>query len=331
MNQRERVHAALRGDDVDRPPYGFWGHDFVREWSAEGLAAAMVESVRAYDYDYLKVNPRATYFDEAWGGRHRPSGDPNVHPDNLAWPLHEAPDLAKVAPADPRAGAFGEQLEALRLIGRELAGEVPFVQTVFSPLSVVGRMANGREPVQRWMREAPDALHRALAAVTETLSAYARACLDAGADGIFYATTEWATTDVLTEQQYDTFGRAYDLRVLKAVEGAPFNVLHVCRPNNMLARLLDYPVAAFNWAMHAPGNLSLEDVAAKTDRALIGGVDERHALLQGAPDDVRAQVREAMRQTGGRRFLLGPGCSIDPRTPPDNLRAAAGAVRDGAR
>jgi uroporphyrinogen-III decarboxylase len=54
-------------------------------------------------------------------------------------------------------------------------------------------------------------------------------------------------------------------------------------------------------------------------------------LLQGSPDDVRAQVREALRQTGGTRFLLGPGCSIDPRTPPENLRAAAEAVRDGAQ
>ncbi len=49
MSKRERVMAALRGDAVDRAPVSFWGHDFLREWSAEGLAAAMLESVRTFD------------------------------------------------------------------------------------------------------------------------------------------------------------------------------------------------------------------------------------------------------------------------------------------
>lgn len=329
MGTRERVLAALRGEAVDHAPVGFWGHDFVREWSAEGLAEAMLESVQTYDYDYLKVNPRATYYTEAWGCRYRPSGDPAQGPEVERWVLHEASDLEKVRPVDVQTGAFGEQLEALRLIHDGLRGEAPFAQTVFSPLSVVGRLANGREAAQRWMSEAPDALHAALAAVTETLAAYARACLEAGADGIFFATTEWGTRDVCSKEEYDMFGRPYDLRVLEAVQGAPFNVLHVCRPNNMLYDLLDYPVAAVNWAVHAPGNATLAEVLAKTEKAVMGGIDERHALLSGSPDEVRAQAQEALRQTGGKRFLLAPGCSISPQTPPENLRAAVAVARGG--
>ena len=38
MNKRERVDAALRGQPVDRVPISFWGHDYLREWSAEGLS-----------------------------------------------------------------------------------------------------------------------------------------------------------------------------------------------------------------------------------------------------------------------------------------------------
>jgi uroporphyrinogen decarboxylase len=321
QTSRERVLAAVRGDPVDHAPAGFWGHDFLRERSAEGLAAAMAESVRTYGYDFLKVNPRATYYAEAWGCRYRASDDALRGPEPIAWVLSDAADLEKLRPVDGASGAFAEQLEAFRMIRGEL-GDLPLVQTVFSPLSVVGRLANDRAPVLRWMSEAPDALHAALAAVTETLAAYSRACLDAGADGVFFATTEWATHDVLTLDQYNVFGRPYDLRVIEAVTGAPVNVLHVCRPNNMLAELLDYPVDVFNWAMHAPGNLSLADVLPRTNKAVMGGVDERHALLRGSPADVRAQVREALDQTGGRRFLLAPGCSIAPNTPPENIRAA---------
>ena len=31
MNKKERVDAALRGDQVDRIPASMWGHDFERE------------------------------------------------------------------------------------------------------------------------------------------------------------------------------------------------------------------------------------------------------------------------------------------------------------
>jgi len=333
MSKRERVLAALRGDAVDRSPVSFWWHDFLREWSADGLAAAMVESVHAYDFDYLKVNPRATYYAEAWGCRYRRSNDPARQPEPESWVVHDTAGLASVRPVDGTGGPFAEQLQALRVVRSALGDDLPCVQTVFSPLSVVARLANDRDPVRRWMSEAPDALHAALAAVTETLAAYSRASLDVGADGVFFATTEWATRDACTPEQYATFGRRYDLRVLEAVRGAPMNVLHVCRPNNMVEELLDYPVAAVNWAVHAPQNRSLAEVQSKTDKAVVGGVDERHALLQGSPDDVRAQVREALRATGGRRFLLAAGCAISPQTPPENIRAAVAAVRehDGSR
>ena len=211
MTKRERVVAAIQGQDVDRPPAGFWGHDFLREWSAEGLAAAMVESVQTFDYDYLKVNPRASYFAEAWGCRYKPTNDPARGPDVEHWTLGERSDLEGVRPVDGTSGPFAEQLDALRRIATGLAGEVPFVQTVFSPLSVVGRMANDREAVRRWMGEAPEALHAALAAVAETLSAYTQASLEAGADGIFFPTTEWGSSDACTKEEYETFGRPYDL------------------------------------------------------------------------------------------------------------------------
>ena len=327
MTKRERVFAAIRGDDVDRPPIGFWGHDFIREWTAEGLAEAMLDMVRTYDYDYLKVNPRATYYSEAWGCRYKQLHDPTQGPELEHWVLNESNDLERIRPVDAASGALGEQLEALRLISDGLAGDVPFVQTVFSPLSVVGRLAQDRSIIKRWMTEAPDALHGALEAITETLAAYTKLSLDVGADGIFFPTTEWGTYDALTDEQYELFGRPYDLRVLKAADGADFNIFHVCRAHNMLDKLIDYPAAVINWDIHAKGNDSLAAVLAKTDMAVMGGVDIWRTLPKGNPEQVREEVERALRDTGGKRFLVGPGCSISPQTPPENIRAAVEAVK----
>jgi uroporphyrinogen decarboxylase len=202
------------------------------------------------------------------------------------------------------------------------------MQTVFSPLSVLGRLANGdREAVRGWMQSHADDVHGALDAITSTLADYAKACLSEGADGIFFATTEWGTYDNATWEEYEAFGRPYDLRVLGAAAGAPFNVLHVCRPHSMLERLIDYPVAAFNWAVHEDGNPSLAEAQELTDRAVMGGVDQVGTLLNGSAADVAGQVRDAVAQTGGWRLLIAPGCSIAPETPPENIRAAVEAAR----
>jgi uroporphyrinogen decarboxylase len=326
MTKWERVTAALAGSEVDRIPVSFWGHDYVREWTAEGLAEATLERFREYDWDFIKVNPRATYYAEAWGSRYKPSGDPLHGPVNVDYVLKTERDLDRLTALDARDGPFGEQLAALRLIGEALAREAPFIQTVFSPLAVVGRLANGDLGfVRRCMREEVQALHKALDAVARTLAGYAKACLDAGADGIFFATVDWGTYDVATVEHYAEFGRPYDLQVLSAVAEARFNVLHVCRKDNMLLSMLDYPVHAFNWATNETGNPSLAEILAKSERAVMGGLSVR-AMSEGTRKQVTDEAKAALGETGGRRFLLAAGCSIPPQTPETNLRAALAAV-----
>ena len=49
-------------------------------------------------------------------------------------------------------------------------------------------------------------------------------------------------------------------------------------------------------------------------------------LLTGTEEDVMAEVRDAITQTGGRRFILAAGCVISTRTPEANLHAARRAT-----
>ncbi|MFN8559833.1 MAG: uroporphyrinogen decarboxylase family protein [Dehalococcoidia bacterium] len=328
MNKKERVRAALAGQPVDHPPIGFWGHDFLREWSARDLADYHVERYRTYDDDFIKLNPRATSFYEDWGNRYdRP--DRQRQPAMLAHAVHSAEELAALPEIDPTVGAFGEQREALRLLLAEVGGEVDVVQTVFSPISVAGRlMGPDLESFRSAARTDPAAVHTGLQTITRVLIRYSRACLDAGAAGIFFATTDWGTSDNADEDLYREFGRPYDLQTLYAVRDAPFNILHVCRANNFLRLMYDYPVPVINWDTHGAGNDSLAEALPRTRAAVMGGID-RQALLNADPETVAEQAREAVRSTGGRRVLLGPSCSDSPDAPPANLRAAVAAARGG--
>jgi uroporphyrinogen decarboxylase len=325
LNKRERVAAALRGAPVDRPPMSFWRHFFDKETSATGLAEAMLGFQRAYEWDFVKVNPRACYHAEPWGCRFQFSGQPYIEPKLVEAAVKTPGDWRKIKPLPPTTGALGEQLEALRRIREGLHGEVPFVETVFTPLSVAGRLTGSDEVMLEHLRRYPDRVHEALEAITVTFEGFAKACLEVGVDGLFFATTGWATYDRLTDAEYEAFGRPYDLRVLKAVQGAPFNILHVCRSHNMLWKLLDYPAQAINWATADRTNPTLGDVWREGHRAVIGGIDHVGTLRQGPPEAVKAEVQRAVEQTRQGLFI-GPGCSISPQTPEANLRAARLAV-----
>ena len=175
------------------------------------------------------------------------------------------------------------------------------------------------------LRGAPTAVEHALDAVAVTLAAYAGACLDAGADGLFYA-TNLATRSLITAAECRRFQRPYDLRVLAAVERAPFNLLHVCGEGALFDEFLDYPVTAFSWAT-LPGNPTLAEGQLKTGRAVVGGFPGKPDIVGFSAQALADRARSAIAETGGRRLLLGPDCSINPDTPEPLLHAAGDAAR----
>ena len=101
MTKRERARAALRGDRVDHVPVSLWGHDYLREWSPEALAAHTLESYRAHDWDFIKLNPRWTFFAEAWGNTYeRPTEQ--RRPRLVTPAVTSVEDLARTAAMHPR-------------------------------------------------------------------------------------------------------------------------------------------------------------------------------------------------------------------------------------
>jgi len=329
MTKRERVMAALRGDEVDRPPLGFWLHNFATENSAAGLAAESVRLARTFDWDFLKPQSRAQCFAEMWGLTYRPSGERATSYTVMHHPVASAADLARLRPAAPTTGALGEQLEALRAIRAAVGPDVPIVWTVFAPLMILPfLLPGGRAQALDLLRTEPMAVEAAFDAMADTLSAYGRACLAAGADGLFYA-TNMATRDLLRPDECRRFQRPYDLRILQAVADAPFNLLHVCGAGILFDEFADYPTTAWNWAT-VPENPSLSAVHRRTGCAVVGGLPAKPTLASTTAGLLAERARAAMREMDGRWLLVGPDCSIDPDTPDALLHAVGAVVREGA-
>lgn len=325
MTRWERVRAALKGDKVDRLPVSMWRHFYSMENSAPTLAEAMLGFQDRFDWDFMKVNPRAYYHVEDWGVRIKYDGDSS--PRVVAVPVKAPTDWSKLKVLDVNKGVLKEHLLALEMISRELKGEVPFIMTVFTPLSIASRLTTSEEVFLNHLREHTSEVNQALEVITETFISFSKACLERGASGLFYATTSWATTDSLTEEEYKRFAMPSDLKLLSALPPAGFHVLHVCRNNNMLALLKNYPVHAFNWDARGAGNLSLsEGKKILGDRTVIGGMPHDRTLVTAPPEQLAAQVEELHTSMGDRGWMLGSGCTFPPDTPVENLRAIRNAV-----
>jgi len=188
MNSRERVLTALEGGAVDRPPISFWGHFYDRESSARDLVEATLEFQKRYAWDWIKLNPRKHYHVEPWGVRYRYSGA--AKPVLESWPVRLAADWTKIAEVPHDQGALGEQIEAVRLLRQSAPAGIPIIETVFTPLAILGEMTEKPADLRRHMDSDPASVLHALEAVTATFERYVRAVLAAGADGIDLATVE---------------------------------------------------------------------------------------------------------------------------------------------
>ena len=326
MSRWERVRAALKGQDVDRLPVSMWRHFFSKEASAESLAEAMLGFQSRFDWDFMKVNPRASYHVEDWGVRVKYNGD--ASPKVIETPIKTPNDWLKLNVLDINSGVLGEHLTSLEIIARRLKGEVPYIMTVFTPLSIAGRLVYSEEAFLVHLREHTDKVNYAMEVITETFTRFSKACLERGAAGLFYATTHWATTDRLSENEYREFSRPFDLKLLAALPPAQFHVLHVCQQNNLLNAVKDYPVHAFSWDPRGAGNPSLaEGKNMLNGRTVIGGIAHDRSLVESNPMKLAAEIFGMRIAMGNKGWMLGPGCTFLQETPEANLRAIRDAVR----
>jgi uroporphyrinogen decarboxylase len=328
MTKRARVLAALSRRPVDRPPVAFWRHVPDVDHTARGLADAMLEFHRAWDLDLIKVMSSGVYCVEDWGCTVAYTGSPGGAKQCTEHAVKTLADWTRVKPLDPGAGALGRELGAVRLIAAGRHDDAPILHTIFSPLTIARKLAGDRAIAD--LRANPDVVLGALEAITDTMARYALRALEAGADGIFFA-TQTATAEVVTETESARFGLAFDRRVLDGIAGrAVVTVLHVHGRDIFFDQVVSLPVHAINWhdRITAP---TLAAARRRFDGALVGGLHEWQTLLTGSVPVIADEVRDAIRQTEGRGLIVAPGCVLPLATPDDHLRAVVETVKAARR
>ncbi len=306
MNKIERVRAALGGQPVDRVPASFWFHFPENARAGHAMARAHLSYYRAADPDFLKVM------------------NDNGYALTGAAEIRTPADWYKLRPALLSSRPYQDQLAGLRKIVDAIGGEVLLITTIFNPFSTGNHISC--RMVTEHLKADPAAVSAGLATIAESLAEFSRACIEAGAAGIYFS-AQGGEGDRFTEDEFARYIKPHDLTVLRAAAeaGATFNLLHICGAGLRLAPYADYPAHAVNWAPQL-GNLSLRQGRDLFRRTIVGGVDQRGPIVDGTPAEIAAEVHRALDEMSTTGFILGAGCTVPSDIKIENLVLARQAI-----
>lgn len=309
MSASERVHAAVRGEPVDRVPFIFWHHfKYVR--TGEELAQATLDFFyKKFQLDIIKIMPDLPY-------------------PTPTTPVTAASDLRSLPRLGPDTPAFQEQLVCIRSLRSQLGPDYPLILTLFSPLTYLLRYMGmgGMAQAEAETRRDPESFEQGLAIVTANLRDHMASAIDAGASGIFFSCMG-ATSADFSREEYARFGRPYDLQALDGATKGWLNIVHIHADPNQTDEEIhfdmftDYPVSVLSWSDRLTGP-SLSEALTMTDKCLMGGLDERGPLTHGGETELENEIMAAITQTKGRRLILANGCSIPDDNPEQWLHIA---------
>jgi len=342
----ERVMAVVRREEPDRVPWSIWGHFPAVDWldyyswelaqrSGEEAARAHMALLRELDYkmDLLKVTPFYRFMAMRWGSRFDFRGNEEETP-TISTVVKKTEDWEKLWPLDPKK-ELREYVRTNEVLARDLR-TMPVIYTIPSPIIQAMNGVGTPERVLEDMRNNPDSLKEGLETITGTTLEFAKACIDAGIQGIFFGIGGGGR--IWREFSLDELERwtlAYDKKILEAVD-CEIKMLHICSTqegNPEDKGLMEagwfkkYPVDIINWDAHTFTWIDRAKEIYGDKFAICGGLDRNGALRRGDVPQIEEEVKKAIHDAGeGGGFMLGPGCTVYQDQPRRSYNAVGRAA-----
>lgn len=335
MNREERVRAVVEGNTPDRIPVSVWYHFSKYDQDPVSLAEVEADFVEHYDYDFIKMMPFGNYGIQDFGAKL------NIYcqtgkPVTLAAPgIQSIEDYKNLKPISGLQGTYGKQVEFARLLKQKVSPHTPIIQTIFSPLTILHKLTGGK--VLDDIKEHPEEVKHALDVITEVTNDFIQYNIEAGVDGFFFATQD-ARKEIISLEDFRKYGEHYDLQVMDSyVKKTWFNVVHIHGLDVHYKEIFfNYPAAVLNWhdqntapslakARRMVDTPFLAGIRAATK--LVDGKEVRDDIVKdGTPEEIIAQIREAIDSIQGKGLMIGPGCVVAQDCSEDNLKAVRKAV-----
>ncbi len=338
MNSVERVHTVLRGGLPDRVPVDL--HNFMMTAHASGLpfpeffqdgealAEAQIKAWREFGHDVLLLENGTAALAQACGVGVEyltESAPVSVEPA-----IQSLDDLDKLRMPDPyKDHPLPELLKATRIVAREI-GDKAFImgradQGPFSLASMILGMVEFLSEIGQAERQ--ESLHRLLEFSLEACYRYAVAQMEQGAHMTSIGES-LAGPDVCSPKVYREYEWPYAKRLIDRLKEK--NILlayHICGNATPIVKDMAETGAA---VLELDYKVDLQQVkeATRGKTTVLGPIDPSAVMALGTPELVEEKCREAIEVLGpGGGLILGPGCALPPKTPPENVHAMVEAAK----
>ena len=304
LTHKERVDRALRGQDLDRPPFTFYHH--YKRPTPQLKAQDHLEFHRTFNTDIVKVMNDFDY------------------PQSKTGKWHELKVLES---------PFPEQLTTLKIVRDGLSGDAYFIDTIYGPYMTAmilfreqpefanqPKSEEGGDKVlsaiHEFQKNHPEQWHDALESITQSTLNHIRQIKDIGVSGalvgIFNAAGKFGTV-----ADYERYSRPYDKRVFDALADTRLTFLHLHnleRP--YIDQVKDFNAPVVQYSLKTSG-IPISEIRGHFSQAIAAGVDEvDYEKLTVA--DIRKQWTEA-REQAGTKYIAAPGCSVPNASTLDEL------------
>jgi uroporphyrinogen decarboxylase len=288
------IRSLIDGAPLDSPPILLWKH--FRTDQPNQLAHQTVEFYRRYRLAAAKIMPDI----------------PLLFEDFALSSFAQLAQLRRFG-AVSEVGRAAEYIRTVELTRAQLDKDDVLLVTLFSPLGLIG-LWSGPTGLRQMADGDRAVAHEVLWALAGLVSQLARACVEAGADGVYYSC--WGQ-DVLTEMEYLELGVPYDLAGLRGAAAAEFQLLHVHGAlDQAVERYAGYPVQVVGWSEAESAVTLPEGAGSLPGKFVMGGISELWRMGSEKSDGARLnQLRELL----GPAFVAAPGCSLPDQITDDAL------------
>jgi uroporphyrinogen decarboxylase len=242
-------------------------------------------------------------------------------------PLRSEEGVRKLRIPDP-ADKLQYVLDAVSLTRKQLHGRVPLIGFAGSPWTLAAYMIEGHGSksfryAKEMLYENPSLLHTLLEKLTQSVTRYLRAKVEAGAEAVQIFDT-WG--GILTVDAFRTFSLPYIQQIVKEIQTTGVPVIVFCKDTgHSLKEIAETgcEVVGLDWSTEI--GIARKSLASKV--ALQGNLDP--AVLYASPSVIKKEVELILQKFGkghGHIFNLGHG--IHPDIPVDHVKLLVQTVKE---
>ena len=353
MNSVERTWTVLQGGVPDRVPVDL--HNFMVTAEASGasfpeyfqngeaMAEGQIKAWREYGHDMLLLENGTAALAEACGCgvEYMEDSAPVCHRPVI----QSLDDLDQLEVPDPyQVHPLKENLKATRIVAQEI-GDQAFIlgradQGPFSlasmllgmdeflfQLAMSQRGASGKRRRAGGNPELVKKLHRLLEFSLEVTMRYAQAQMEQGAH-LTSIGESLSGPDVCSHETYKEYEWGYAKKMVARLKAE--NILlayHICGDATAIVPDM-VATGATILELDYKANMAIVKEATRGKAVVLGPVDPSEVMARSTPEVVDKKCREAIEILGpGGGFILGPGCALPPKTPPENIHAMIEAAK----